>query len=243
MSTEADAYNARNPITAAEQTAASKLIQIHLGLTIDGKFGPDTRRALMQWANHAVPSTTAPLDFTIDGVGLFRSPVETIRIDKTWHGGLFAKNKPEAIVWHYTTTGPGTARTMAHNRKDPFRKGVDRAASWHLTIDTDGSVVQMMPLICKAWHAGSNTAKKIPGLGWANDVSIGIELVSQNGVGYTTAQVEAAKKVARALVQTYDIQRQYALLAHGDIDPDRRSDPGPEWMKRHGPQVVEHAYA
>ncbi len=114
-------------------------------------------------------------------------------------------------------------------------------ASWHVTIETDGSVVQMIPFSHVAWHAGSSTAKPVPGLGPANYNTVGIELVGY-GKDFPAAQVEAAKCVWRAIVQRYGIAREYAMLQHSAIDPDRRDDPGPTWMGQHAPGVLEAAY-
>lgn len=249
MSTDPDIYNGMQydagRLRDEHITALTKLAQTHLGLLIDGKCGPDTRLAVLQWAEaKTAPAPAAPQIAILDG--WMQGPTAVIRmpIDKTWYGGTMYGGYPAAIVWHYTATGPGTAKNMANNRKEPFRKGVDRAASWHLTIDTDGSIIQMVPLTCKAWHAGSPTAKKIPGLGaWANDVAVSIELVSVNGASFTTAQVQSAKAVTRALARTYGIKREYAMVGHGELDPQRRSDPGPVWMTEHAKNVLDYAYA
>ena len=147
---------------------------------------------------------------------------------------------PLAIVAHYTATNPGTAENMARNRMRPRTKK-DRAASWHITIVTDGTVIQMAPLTVGCWHAGSSTAKRIPGVGWANNTSIGIEFVG-HGKEFPPAQVEAACRVWRAIVQAYGIKKKHAMVGHSDIDPTRRSDPGPVWMRDHAPRVLEEAY-
>ena len=142
---------------------------------------------------------------------------------------------------HYTATDPGTAVAMAKNRQRA-RTPADRAASWHLTIDADGSVVQMITLNRVAWHAGSDTAKPIPGVGSANNNSIGIELVGRGDV-FPSSQVAAACKVWRAIVRAYGIQREHAMITHQSIDPTRRSDPGPVWTSQHAGMVLDFAYA
>ena len=114
--------------------------------------------------------------------------------------------------------------------------------SWHISIEADGAVVQMAPLTSGCWHAGSSTARKIPGVGWANRTSVGIELIG-HGKEFPSAQVEIACGVWRALVKAYGIPREHAMITHQSIDPTRRSDPGPVWMKQHAPQVLAYAYA
>lgn len=149
-------------------------------------------------------------------------------------------SKPLAIVAHYTATDPGTAISMAKRRTKPRTKD-DRAASWHLSIEADGTVVQMAPLTVGCWHAGSNTAKKIPGVGWANRTAIGVELVGY-GKEFPPAQVEAACRVWRAIVREYSIPREHAMITHQSIDPTRKADPGRVWMGEHAPRVLDAAY-
>jgi N-acetyl-anhydromuramyl-L-alanine amidase AmpD len=47
---------------------------------------------------------------------------------------------------------------------------------------------------------------------------------------YTPAQVAAAERVARALKTRYGIIRANADWGHSQIDPQRRTDPGPQWQ-------------
>jgi len=48
--------------------------------------------------------------------------------------------------------------------------------------------------------------------------------------------------VWRMLVQTYAIQRQFAMLEHSKIDPTRRDDPGPVWVSQYAAGVLDAAY-
>lgn len=148
---------------------------------------------------------------------------------------------PRAIVCHYTATDPGTARNMA-KRRQAKRTKKDRPASWHISIEADGTVIQMAPLTAGTWHAGSDTARQIPGVGWANHTSVGIELVGHGKV-FPEVQVAAAKRVWRAIVQAYGIERKHAMVAHAALDPGRRSDPGPVWLTHCADRVLDAAYA
>jgi N-acetyl-anhydromuramyl-L-alanine amidase AmpD len=160
----------------------------------------------------------------------------------SWYGSTLTAGKPLAIVAHYTATAPGTAINMATRRQRQFGLDPDdRLASWHVTIDSDGSVVQMVPFDRVCWHAGSSTAKPIPGIGPANQNTVGIELVG-HGKEFPPAQVEAAGRVWRAIVQAYGIPHWAAMIAHSAIDPTRRSDPGPVWMNEHAVKVLDVAY-
>jgi len=47
---------------------------------------------------------------------------------------------------------------------------------------------------------------------------------------YTFEHTHAAERVARALVERYDIPRYMMEIGHQTIDPSRRTDPGPLWI-------------
>jgi N-acetyl-anhydromuramyl-L-alanine amidase AmpD len=181
---------------------------------------------------------------SIDGDGWLVGPrVQKIAIHDSWHSGPMSAGKPLGIVAHYTATNAGTAINMAKRRTHVFGTDPDdRAASWHITIETDGSIIVMMRAHQRAWHAGSDTAKPIPGIGNANANTVGIELVGF-GTEFPPAQVDAACKVWRALVRRYTIPRQFAMISHQSIDPTRREDPGPLWMNTYAKQVLDFAYA
>lgn len=201
------------------------------GLKADGKAGPVT-----------VASIAPPRRLVVGSGWLVGPGVTRIDAHPSWFGGRLNSGVPGGIVAHYTATDPGTAIAMAKRRARPFGEDPDdRLASWHVTIDTDGSVVQMIPFDRIAWHAGSSTARRVDGLGWANQTTVGIELVG-HGKEFPAAQVEAAKLVWTALVKAYTIQRRFAMIAHSEIDPTRRSDPGPVWTGRYAESVLDAAY-
>jgi len=131
--------------------------------------------------------------------------------------------EPIAIVWHYTATDHGTARTMAR-RIRTYRRGVDRAASWHVCVGHDGVLWQSVPLLRGAWHCARGTI----GGRRVNACSVGIELEGR-GDAFPAAQVNAADRLVRALVEAYAIPREQAGRGHREFDPARRSDPGPVW--------------
>lgn len=143
---------------------------------------------------------------------------------------------PLAIVAHASATSPGTARAMAKNRMRP-RGTKDRAASWHVSVDVH-EIVQQAPLEVGCWHAIGN----IKGVGPANRTAVGIEMVGWEKGPWPESQVQLACRVWRALVQSYGIPRKFAMVPHAVIDPDRRSDPGKEWMSKHAERVLDFAY-
>jgi hypothetical protein len=199
------------------------------GLTADGMAGPRTIASL-------APAELDVVDHWLTGPG-----VTQIAAHPSWYGG--ARGQPRGIVAHYTATDVGTGIDMAQRRARRFGQDPDdRMASWHITIETDGSVIAMVPLDHVAWHAASATARAVPGLGPANPTTIGIELVG-HGKAFPSAQVDSAGRVWRALVRHYGIAREHAMITHQSIDPSRRSDPGPVWMGDAARGVLARAYA
>lgn len=61
---------------------------------------------------------------------------------------------------------------------------------------------------------------------------------------YTDGHVLAAERVARALVERYDIPRYMMEIGHQTIDPSRRTDPGPLWIGPGGhlEQILDRIY-
>lgn len=180
-----------------------------------------------------------PLHVNEDG-WLEGEDVTIIKSHPSWYYSRLSTptGDPIAITWHASATAPGTAGNMARRRSRP-RTREDRAASWHLSIEADGSIVQMASAEVGCWHAQG----RISGAGPANRVSVGIELIGFERGPWPLAQVDGARRVARALVQSYGIKRALAAVPHAVIDPDRRSDPGKLWMREHMDAVMRYAYA
>lgn len=234
--TRADDYNVKQmtsgTMTVAHVTELVRFWQHDHGLTVDGLAGPLTIASILV-------AIASPFDIRDDH---WISGATRIAIAPSWFGGDLSGGFPRGIVAHFTDTDAGTALNMARRRQHAYGSDPDdRMASWHITIETDGSVVQMIPLNRIAWHAGSSTALPVAGLGPANQSTVGIELVGY-GKEFSAVQVEAAKQVWRAIVKRYGIAREYAMLQHSVIDPTRRDDPGPVWMGQHAAVVLQEAY-
>ena len=176
-----------------------------------------------------------PDDLDVDPEGwLVGTRVE--RVPSVRHSPLSTPQGPIAIVWHFTATDHGTARSLARRIRS-YKRGVDRAASWHVIVAHDGVIWQSVPLLRGAWHCAKGT---IAGHR-VNACSIGVEL---EGRGYTFShdQVWAAGLLVRTLRETYDIQPEQAGHGHSEFDPKRRSDPGPIWSMRELPGLLQRAY-
>jgi N-acetyl-anhydromuramyl-L-alanine amidase AmpD len=148
---------------------------------------------------------------------------------------------PLGIVAHYTATAPGTAMQMAVRRRDRERSSFDpQPGSWHFTVAQDGTVIQQLSLRQGAFHAGSSTAKKLP-IGWANHVTVGIELEG-HGDKFTKEQFDSACWLWRAIVVHCGIKREDTMYEHAKIDPTRRNDPGKLWMGTYAPDLLNYVF-
>lgn len=200
--------------------------------------------ALFSWLDSIVswfkrqPQTTLTIDPRgwLQGDGVTRIPAH-----ESWYGGTLL---PGGVVCHVSATNHGTAVNMAKRRARRFGLDEnDRLSSWHVSVEADGTLVQMVPLSRRAWHAGSKTAQKIPGLGVPNSRTIGIELIGWERGPFPQAQVDGYARLLRCIVQHYGIPREFAMITHASIDPGRRSDPGDLFMREHAEAILDSAYA
>lgn len=123
------------------------------------------------------------------------------------------------IVLHYT--GMPTAAEALARLCDPEAK-----VSAHYLVDEDGSVRQLVPEDKRAWHAGRSHWRGVTDV---NSASIGIEIVNPgHDWGYRpfpTAQVEAVIRLVADVKERHGITRGN-IVAHSDIAPARKRDPG-----------------
>jgi N-acetylmuramoyl-L-alanine amidase len=126
---------------------------------------------------------------------------------------------PDAIILHTTSMNSGEAALA--RLCDPAAE-----VSAHYLVWEDGRIYELVPETRRAWHAGVSY--------WAserdiNSVSIGIELVHPGPEGgmppFPQTQIEAVTALCVEISQRYKIPKN-RVLAHSDIAPDRKSDPG-----------------
>lgn len=153
----------------------------------------------------------------------------------------------ELLVIHNISLPPGVfggaaVTDLFLNRLDPaahpyFAAIAGLRVSAHFFIRRDGALLQFVPCVLRAWHAGQSSWC---GRGRCNDYSIGIELEGADDVAFTDSQYDRLGMLARALHVRYPIT---ASVGHSDIAPGRKTDPGPhfDWPRyRVGLRGVEN---
>lgn len=115
----------------------------------------------------------------------------------------------------------------AHPYFDTIR---DFRVSAHLLLRRDGEVVQFVPFLRRAWHAGRSSWR---GREECNDYSIGIELEGADAIPYSDAQYAALEAVLPALLEAYPDLGEGGIVGHADVAPGRKTDPGPafDWAR------------
>ncbi|MFN4090227.1 MAG: N-acetylmuramoyl-L-alanine amidase [Alphaproteobacteria bacterium] len=125
----------------------------------------------------------------------------------------------DMLVLHYT--GMRTGREAIERLRDPAAR-----VSAHYVVEEDGSVFRLVAEERRAWHAGVSFWQGRRGL---NDVSVGIEIVNPGHEwGYRpfpAEQMRAVTGLSRAILARHPIPPD-RVVAHSDIAPDRKQDPG-----------------
>ncbi|MFO1089161.1 MAG: N-acetylmuramoyl-L-alanine amidase [Hyphomicrobiales bacterium] len=114
----------------------------------------------------------------------------------------------------------------------------ESGVSCHYLVDEHGGIVQMVDERERAWHAGVSYWK---GESDINSRSIGIEIHNPgHTLGYARfprPQVEAVIALCRDITERHRI-RPESVLAHSDVAPGRKIDPGEQFpwrtLARHG---------
>ncbi len=123
--------------------------------------------------------------------------------------------RPEFVVLHYTAMESCAA--AAERLCDPTYE-----VSSHYLIDYDGTVHQLVPEEARAWHAGAGQWR---GLADMNSRSIGIELANDGREPFPEPQMTALETLLAGIMARWAIPPQ-AVIAHSDMAPGRKSDPG-----------------
>ncbi|HMA71621.1 MAG TPA: N-acetylmuramoyl-L-alanine amidase [Xanthobacteraceae bacterium] len=134
----------------------------------------------------------------------------------------------DILLLHYT----GMASTVEAIERlcDP-----DARVSSHYVVEENGNVLQLVPEPRRAWHAGLSSWD---GESDTNSRSIGIEIAnpghSYDYPDFPEAQIAAVIALCRDIVERLCIRAE-RVLAHSDVAPQRKLDPGEKfpWARLH----------
>lgn len=109
-----------------------------------------------------------------------------------------------------------------------------RKVSAHYLISLEGHVYQLVQDEKRAWHAGESSWKGITHL---NNSSIGIEIVDTTNQGirlsnFPDTQISSVITLCKTLISKHNILA-CNILAHSDVAPDRKDDPGAYFNWQH----------
>ena len=102
--------------------------------------------------------------------------------------------------------------------------------SAHALVQRDGSVVQFVSCLDRAWHAGRSCFR---GEQECNDFSIGIELEGADDIPYTEEQYGTLAQLTRLVMAAWPAVSPDRITGHCDIAPGRKTDPGPAFSWQH----------
>ncbi|MEX0590921.1 MAG: N-acetylmuramoyl-L-alanine amidase [Xanthobacteraceae bacterium] len=137
---------------------------------------------------------------------------------------------PDMILLHYT--GMQSALAALARLRDAAG---EQKVSAHYFVDDDGTITQLVPEARRAWHAGLSFWENESDV---NSRSIGVEIVNPgHEFGYPDFpphQVDAVIALCRDVAARHQI-RADRLLAHSDVAPGRKQDPGEKfpWHRLH----------
>ena len=143
----------------------------------------------------------------------------TINYSPNFNQKKRAATKVKYLIFHYTGM---KSENGALRRLTSFNSKV----SCHYFIRYSGEIIQIVPDLYTAWHAGISHWKKDKLL---NSNSIGIEISNpghKNGyIKFNKKQISSIIKLSKALKKKYKIKKEN-ILGHSDISPLRKIDPG-----------------
>ena len=130
-----------------------------------------------------------------------------------------SKKKIKFIIIHYTgmITESSVIKRLCNEKTN---------VSAHYFIKKNGEIINLVPDLYEAWHAGKSSWKKVKSL---NKDSIGIEIQNQGHEykyeKFFPKQIISLKGLLGELIKMYSINLNN-ILGHSDIAPERKKDPG-----------------
>lgn len=138
------------------------------------------------------------------------------------HGDRRGGVRPTLIVLHYTGM-PSLAQARAR-LCDPVHE-----VSAHWLLATGGTAEPLVSEDHRAWHAGAGSWGAITDV---NSASIGIEIQNPGNAPFPEPQMAGLEQLLAGIMQRWDIPPQ-GIIAHSDMAPTRKIDPGPrfDWRR------------
>jgi N-acetylmuramoyl-L-alanine amidase len=129
--------------------------------------------------------------------------------------------KIKYLILHYTGTKTAFESLCLLQGKDPVRQ-----VSAHYMVDEYGMVTRFVDEAMRAWHAGKSYWEKEDDI---NSCSIGIEIQNpghEHGyVPFPAEQMQVVTQLCQEIMERNNILP-CNVLAHSDIAPERKEDPG-----------------
>ncbi len=143
------------------------------------------------------------------------STIADQRIEAVNHGPRVEGKNLDILLLHYTgmESAEGALKWLCTE---------ESGVSCHYFVFEDGRVVQLVDEARRAWHAGQSF--------WQGDTdinsrSIGIEIANPGDQPFAEKQIISVIELCRDCVTRLDILPQN-VLAHSDVAPERKRDPG-----------------
>jgi N-acetylmuramoyl-L-alanine amidase len=134
--------------------------------------------------------------------------------------------RPSLLILHYT------GMSSAAKAIDWLARA-ESNVSCHYVVDEAGAITQLVPEDLRAWHAGASYWRGETDI---NSHSVGIEIQNpghQHGYpDFPRAQMDAVIALGKDITHRHAMAAD-AVLAHSDIAPGRKIDPGEKfsWMQ------------
>lgn len=148
--------------------------------------------------------------------------MEIVEASSPNHGPRRDGRVPSLVVLHHT------AMTSAEAALARLRDAAAEVSA-HYLIAEDGRIWRLVPESERAWHAGAGSWR---GEGDVNSRSIGIELANPGPLAdfppFPEPQMAALEALLDAIRSRWGIPPA-GVIAHSDMAPGRKSDPGPKF--------------
>ncbi|PTX54138.1 N-acetylmuramoyl-L-alanine amidase [Litoreibacter ponti] len=123
--------------------------------------------------------------------------------------------RPELVVLHYTAMSDCEAACRALSNPET-------EVSAHYLIREDGHVIQLVEEEKRAWHAGAGSWQ---GRGDVNSRSIGIEMSNTGFAPFGAGLMDSLETLMGGVLSRWSMPPD-AVIAHSDLAPGRKIDPG-----------------